>query len=163
DICPPSRADMNVRWLRKIEPAGLAWVLTQPPGSGRRTLGAAARPGASAAEAWPRTAAGGEGGGGARATRPARWEGWGGEWGGGVVGGEDRVDAGDLTAGDLERHHGDQPALWVEIERSRAAVDLDGAQRHARKAGAPAGPVDQRARDPGTAVQRPRERRDLAV
>src|SRR5262249_19659854 len=39
DICPPSRADMNVRWLRKIEPAGLALVLTQPPGSGRRTLG----------------------------------------------------------------------------------------------------------------------------
>ena len=69
----------------------------------------------------------------------------------------------DLTAGDIERHHADQPLLCVEKERSRAAVDLDGAQRHARKAGDQAEPVDQRARDAVAPVQRPRERRHLAA
>jgi hypothetical protein len=72
-------------------------------------------------------------------------------------------DAGDLTAGDIECQHADQPLLSVEIEGSRAAVDLDGAQRHARKAGGPADPVDQRARDAVAPAQRPRERRNLAA
>jgi hypothetical protein len=73
-----------------------------------------------------------------------------------------------LTAGDIERPHADQPLLFVENERSRAAVDLDEAQRHARKAGGPTDPVDQRARDTrardtDAPAQRPRERRDLAA
>src|SRR5215471_14810161 len=42
-----------------------------------------------------------------------------------LVGVYDRADVRDLTTGDIERHHGDQPLLWVEPERSRAAVDLD--------------------------------------
>jgi hypothetical protein len=41
---------------------------------------------------------------------------------------DDRADAGDLIAGDIEHHHADHPLPCVEIERSRAAVDLDGAQ-----------------------------------
>jgi hypothetical protein len=36
---------------------------------------------------------------------------------------------------DFERYHGDQPLLCVEAERSRGAVDLDGAQRYAGNAG----------------------------
>src|SRR5215471_11731110 len=44
-----------------------------------------------------------------------------------LVGVDDRADVRDLTTGDIERHHGDQPLLWVEVERARAAVDLDGA------------------------------------
>jgi len=42
-----------------------------------------------------------------------------------LVGVEDRIDAGDLTASDIERHHRDQPLLCVEKERPRATVDLD--------------------------------------
>ena len=80
-----------------------------------------------------------------------------------LVGVDNRANAPDLTARDVERHHADQSLLCVEIERSRAAVDLDGAQRHARKSGAQAEPVDQRACDAAAAVQRPRERRDLAA
>src|SRR5262249_31090208 len=74
-----------------------------------------------------------------------------------LVGVDDRADACDLTAGDLECHHGDQPLLCVEIERSRATVDLDGAQRQPRKAGAQADPVPQPACDMGAPAQRPRE------
>jgi hypothetical protein len=51
-----------------------------------------------------------------------------------LIGVDDRVDACDLTAGDIERHDGDQPLLCVEKERSRAAVDFDGAERHTRSA-----------------------------
>src|ERR671911_456436 len=54
-----------------------------------------------------------------------------------LVGVDDRDDACDLTAGDVERQHADQPLLSVEKERSRAAVDLHGAQRHSRDAGDP--------------------------
>ena len=51
-----------------------------------------------------------------------------------LIGVDDRVDARDLTGGDIERHHADQPLLCVEKERSRAAVDLDGTPRHAGSA-----------------------------
>jgi hypothetical protein len=78
-----------------------------------------------------------------------------------LVGVNDRADACYLTAGDVECQHADQPLLSVEEERSRAAVDLDGAQRHARKAGDLAEPVDQRARDAVAPAQRPREGRNL--
>jgi hypothetical protein len=37
---------------------------------------------------------------------------------------DDRVDALDVAARDLERHHPDQPALGVEQQRARLAVDL---------------------------------------
>jgi hypothetical protein len=37
-----------------------------------------------------------------------------------LVGVEDRVDAVDLAAGDLERNDGDQPLLRVETDRSGA-------------------------------------------
>src|SRR3954452_10532133 len=47
-----------------------------------------------------------------------------------LVGVDDRVDPRDPTAGDLERHHADQPLSCVEEERSRAAVDLHEAQGH---------------------------------
>ena len=80
-----------------------------------------------------------------------------------LVGIEDRADACDLTASDIERHHADQPLLWVDEERSRATVDLDGTQRDARKAGDQADPVDQRARDAVAPAQRPCERRNLAA
>jgi hypothetical protein len=39
-----------------------------------------------------------------------------------LVGVDDRADALDLAAGDVERHHADQPLLCLEIERSRAAA-----------------------------------------
>jgi hypothetical protein len=42
-----------------------------------------------------------------------------------LVGVEDRADACDLTTGDIECQHADQPLPSVEKERSRAAVDLD--------------------------------------
>jgi hypothetical protein len=76
-----------------------------------------------------------------------------------LVGVGDRADARDLTAGDIERQDGDQPLLCIESERSRPAVDLDGAQRHARKARAQGDPVDLRARDAVASAQRARERR----
>ena len=79
-----------------------------------------------------------------------------------LVGVDDPADGPDLAAGDIEREHADQPLLFVEKERSRAAVDLDWAQRHARDAGGLAEPVDQRARDTVASAQRPRERRNLA-
>jgi hypothetical protein len=41
-----------------------------------------------------------------------------------LLGLDNRADADDLTACDIERHDADQPLLCVEIERSRAAVDL---------------------------------------
>jgi hypothetical protein len=50
-----------------------------------------------------------------------------------------------------------------ELLRSGAAVDLDGAQRHAGGACDPAEPVDQRACDTGASAERPRERRNLAA
>src|SRR5215204_2853264 len=80
-----------------------------------------------------------------------------------LVGVDDRVDAGDLTAGDLERDHGDQPLLCVKEERARVTVDLDGAQRRARKARAQAGPVDQGGRDTAAAAQRARQGGNLAA
>ena len=80
-----------------------------------------------------------------------------------LVGVDDPADAPDLAGGDIERQHADQPLLSVEKERSRAAVDLDGAQRHARNAGGLAEPVDQCARDTVASAQRPRERRHLAA
>ena len=76
---------------------------------------------------------------------------------------DDRADACDLAAGDIERQHAHQPLLSVEKERSRAAVDLDGAQRRARKTRGQADPVDQRARDTVAPAQRPRKRRNLAA
>src|SRR5262249_21817148 len=69
-----------------------------------------------------------------------------------LVGVDDRADAGDLAAGDLEPHHREQPLLRVEIERTGAAVDLDRAQRQAPSAGAQAAPVGQRVRDTGAAA-----------
>src|SRR5262245_58632830 len=80
-----------------------------------------------------------------------------------LVGVDDPVDACDLTAGDVERHNGDQPLLCVEIERPRAAVDLDGAQRGPRSAGAQADPADQRARDAVAPAQRARQGGNLAA
>ena len=80
-----------------------------------------------------------------------------------LVGVDDRADAGDLTAGDIECAHADQPLLSVEKERSRAAVDLHGTQRHAQDAGGQAEPVDQRAREVVAPAQRLRERRSLAA
>src|SRR5215218_38625 len=81
-----------------------------------------------------------------------------------LVGVADGADARDLTAGDVERQDGDQALLCVEIERSRTAVDLDGADRHARTARGEAHRVaDQRARDTGPATQRPRQGRNLAA
>src|SRR5215207_10368851 len=80
-----------------------------------------------------------------------------------LVGVDDRVDACDLTAGDVERHHGDQPLLCIEVERSWAAVDLDGARRYALKALAEADPADERAGDTGAAAQRVRQGGDLAA
>jgi hypothetical protein len=38
-----------------------------------------------------------------------------------LVGVDDRADARDLTVGDTECQHADQPLLFVEKERSRAA------------------------------------------
>jgi hypothetical protein len=78
------------------------------------------------------------------------------------VGVDDRVDACDLTADDLERQYAHRPLLPVEIERARAAVDVHPAQRYARNAGAEEG-VDQRARDTIATTQRLRERRCLAA
>jgi hypothetical protein len=43
-----------------------------------------------------------------------------------LVGVDDRVDDLDLAASDLERQDSDQPLRCVEVERSWAAVDLDG-------------------------------------
>src|SRR5215207_1156423 len=80
-----------------------------------------------------------------------------------LVGVDDRVDACDLTAGDVERHHGDQPLLCIEVERSWAAVDLDGARRYALKALAEADPADERAGDTGAAAQSARQGGDLAA
>src|SRR5262249_26062295 len=81
-----------------------------------------------------------------------------------LVGVDDHSDACDLTAGDIERHHADEPLLCVEKTRSRAAVDLVGAEGHARKAGNDADlVVDDRARDTGSPAQRPRERWNLAA
>src|SRR3954464_7971261 len=79
-----------------------------------------------------------------------------------LVGVDDRADAPDLTAGDVERQHADEPPLRVEVERARAAVDLDGAQL-ARNPRAPAEPLDQHARDAATPAQRPCERGNLAA
>src|SRR5262249_10286892 len=49
------------------------------------------------------------------------------------------------------------------MERSRAAVDLDGAERDAGKARAETEPVDQRARDAGPPAEGPLECRNLAA
>src|SRR5262249_42822481 len=76
---------------------------------------------------------------------------------------DDRADARDLTARDLERTHGEQPLLRVDKERSRAAVDLDGAQRDAGNSRAEAEPVEQRARDTAAAAQRARQGGRLAA
>jgi hypothetical protein len=80
-----------------------------------------------------------------------------------LVGVDDGADAGDLSAGDLERQHAQQPLPSVEQQRPRAAVDLDGPQRHARNAGDPGPVVDERTRDLDAPAQRPRERRNLAA
>jgi hypothetical protein len=48
-----------------------------------------------------------------------------------------RSDDGPIPLG---RQDADQPPLFAEEERSRAAVHLDGAQRHARMARDPADP-----------------------
>src|SRR5262249_48995909 len=135
-----------------------------PGGAARRPGRLVSRPGCQDARpgARPRTAARQDRGG--SSGRPQQR----GEVGdrpeaGQLVGVDDRADAGDLAAGDLDRHHGDQPLLRVEPERSRAAVDLDRAQRHPRQAGAQPGPLDQRPRDPAAAAQRPRQPPDLAA
>src|SRR5438132_12254256 len=60
-----------------------------------------------------------------------------------LVGVDDRADAGDLTAGDLERPDADEPLLCVEEKRSRAAVDLDRAQRQAGNLSARTRPSEQ--------------------
>src|SRR5918999_4661273 len=73
-----------------------------------------------------------------------------------LVGVDDPADARDPTAGDVERQHADQSLLSVEKERSRAAVDLDGARQHARKSRYLAEKVDERARDAVAPAQRPR-------
>src|SRR5215208_5693078 len=78
-----------------------------------------------------------------------------------LVGVDDRVDARDLAPGDVERHDADQALLRVEEERSRVAVDFDGAYGDAGNARGPAEPVDDRARDAVASVQRPGERRSL--
>jgi hypothetical protein len=78
------------------------------------------------------------------------------------VGVDDRVDAADLTAGDIERDHGNQVPSCVELQRTRTAVDLKAAQRRLRT-GAAEERVDQRPRDPAASSQRPRERGDLAA
>src|SRR3954452_619219 len=75
-----------------------------------------------------------------------------------LVGVDDRVDARDLAVGDLERQHGDQPLVSVEIERPGTAVDLDRPYLHPRATGCAAAPVDHRARDAVASAQRPRER-----
>jgi len=62
---------------------------------------------------------------------------------------DDPADAVDLTVAMFERHHADEALLFVEIERARAAVDLDEAHGQARQAPCPAEPVDERACDPG--------------
>ena len=69
-----------------------------------------------------------------------------------LVGVRDSSDAVDLAAGDVERHHADQPLLWVEVERSGGAVDLDRPEGDARNTARPADPVDDRARDAVAAV-----------
>jgi hypothetical protein len=66
-----------------------------------------------------------------------------------------------ICAGDFERHHGEQPLLCVEVERSWAAVDLGEAQRDLGKAAHDS--VGQHARDTAAPAQRPRERRSLAA
>src|SRR4051812_19584114 len=79
-----------------------------------------------------------------------------------LVGVDDRADAPDLTAGDVERQHADQPPLGVEVQRSRATVDLDGSHL-ARNPCAPAEPLDHHACDAPAPAQRPRERGNLAA
>jgi hypothetical protein len=46
-----------------------------------------------------------------------------------LVGVDDRVDAVDLTAGDVERDPGDQPLSCVEIERTVAVRTTDKSRR----------------------------------
>jgi hypothetical protein len=48
-----------------------------------------------------------------------------------LVGVDDRVDVGDLPVGDVEGDDADESLLGVEVERSGAAVDLDGAPGYA--------------------------------
>src|SRR3954471_24347977 len=79
-----------------------------------------------------------------------------------LVGVDDRADAPDLTAGDVERQHADEPPLRVEVERARAAVDLDGPYL-ARTPCPPAEPLDHHACDAPAPAQRPRERGNLAA
>src|SRR5262249_47729117 len=80
-----------------------------------------------------------------------------------LVGIDDRADAADLTADDIDRPHADQPLLCVEEEPSGTAVHLDRAPRHARSSRGQAEPVDERARDAASPTQGARERRDLAA
>src|SRR4051794_16939384 len=80
-----------------------------------------------------------------------------------LVGVDDRADAADLTAGDIEREHPDHPFLGVEEERPRGAVDLDWTQRHTGDAAAETEPGDHRVGDAAAAAQRARERRRLAA
>src|SRR5262245_64030175 len=80
-----------------------------------------------------------------------------------LVGVDDPADAPDLTTGDVERTHADQPLLGVEKERSGIAVDLDGTQRDTGYEHDPADPVDDGASDPGAAAQRAGERGSLSA
>src|ERR1700733_1660925 len=66
---------------------------------------------------------------------------------------DDRADAGDLPARDLECPHRDQATVAVEQKRAGRAVDLDRPQRRSRNAGAPPDPIDQRAGDARAPVQ----------
>ncbi len=76
---------------------------------------------------------------------------------------DNRADAPDLTAGDVERQHADEALLCVKNECSWAVVDLDGAQRHAGDARAEDQRLDQRARDAVAAAQRARQGGHLAA
>jgi len=80
-----------------------------------------------------------------------------------LFGVDDRADAPDLTAAEVERPHGDHPLLSVEVQHTRAAVDLDLAHRHTRNPRGLAHPAEQGASDAVAPVQRPSEWQDLAA
>src|SRR5262249_29825856 len=75
---------------------------------------------------------------------------------------DNRPDALDLPASNLECPDRNQPALLIERQRPWAGVDLDKAHRHANALEA-LQPVQQRACDTAAAAQRPRERGDLSA
>jgi uncharacterized protein (DUF1786 family) len=64
-----------------------------------------------------------------------------------LVGVDNRADALNLTAADVEHHDADHPLAAVEQQRSGAAVDLGRPQVNSRDTGGDPDPVHERARD----------------